>query len=130
LGAKVLVVDDEKDIRDSLKQVLEFEGFEVLTASDGADALKLLNQVSRPAVIILDLMMPGMNGFEFIEVQQHTAGIDQVPVIVVSADPELRKKAPQLHANRVMRKPIAIDTLIKWIQDYSTKKPSAEKASD
>jgi CheY-like chemotaxis protein len=81
---RVLVVEDEQDLRDGLAEVLRDEGHEVETAENGAEGLDRARQF-RPEVILLDLMMPVMNGWQFLESQQLDPALSRIPVIVVSA---------------------------------------------
>ena len=80
----VLVVDDERDIREAVAEVLRDEGFEVHDAPDGAEALRKL-RAHRPDVVLLDLMMPGMNGWEFCAARKSEPDLSRIPVIVISA---------------------------------------------
>lgn len=81
---RVLVVDDERDLRDGIAEVLEEVGHEVVTAANGAEALDRARQFG-PAVILLDLMMPVMNGWQFLDAQNHDDVLCRIPVVVVSA---------------------------------------------
>jgi CheY-like chemotaxis protein len=83
----VLIVDDDRAVVDSLRDFLEDEGFEVVTAAEGRDALDQLRRGLRPCVILLDLMMPRMNGWEFRDEQLQDADLKDIPVVVVSACP-------------------------------------------
>lgn len=80
----VLVVDDEPDIREAVSDVLADEGYEVVGARDGVEAMKKL-KACHPAVVLLDLMMPGMNGWEFCAVQHADPDVAGIPVVVASA---------------------------------------------
>src|SRR5690349_4170946 len=81
----VLIVEDDQEIRRSLKETLEDEAYIVFTASTGAEALDLLRQMGqRPSLILLDLMMPGMNGWRFLE-EMRREGVMAIPIVIVSA---------------------------------------------
>src|SRR4051812_46327475 len=67
MSAKILIVEDDVDIRDSLRQLLEDEGFSVLTAGNGREGLERLKSMSQPCLILLDLLMPVMDGREFLD---------------------------------------------------------------
>jgi CheY-like chemotaxis protein len=103
----VLVVDDEADIRESLRDALGDEGYSVMLASNGKEALALLPKVPRPCAIILDLIMPVMSGMEFYEAMRAVPQPADIPVLISTSDPS---RAP----NRVpvMRKPINLDRLL------------------
>src|SRR4051812_23576179 len=92
----VLVVEDDRDIREALSDLLEMEGFKVYTAGNGKEALSVLKEISSPCVVLLDLFMPVMSGFEFLTAQSHDHIIATIPVIIVSAvadDPKARAKS-------------------------------------
>lgn len=82
----VLLVDDDYDIRSVLCEVLEQEGFDVGIATNGREAIDYLEMNAAPSLILLDLMMPVMNGFEFREIQVANPKWAKIPVIVMSAD--------------------------------------------
>jgi CheY-like chemotaxis protein len=108
----ILVVEDEADIRETLALVLEAEGFEVATASDGTEALHYLRECPPPCLILLDLMMPGMNGWEFRRQQRQDAALAKIPVLIVSAVADQPGAAPALDAADFLKKPLDIPTLL------------------
>ena len=81
----ILIVDDDSDVRKSLSDFLEDEGYTVTAASNGRNALDLMRAGVRPAVILLDLMMPGMDGWDFRQAQLEDPAIASVPVVIVTA---------------------------------------------
>jgi CheY-like chemotaxis protein len=83
----VLIVDDDHPVVESLQEFLEDEGFQVVIAADGQAALDELRRGLRPCVILLDLMMPRMNGWEFRREQQQDDDLKDIPIVVVSAVP-------------------------------------------
>jgi CheY-like chemotaxis protein len=91
----VLVVDDDEIVREALADRLTEEGYEVLTAADGAKAMDCLRKPSapRPSLIVLDLMMPVMNGQQFYRAKQLDSTLAAIPVLVMSADRDLPEKA-------------------------------------
>src|SRR3954469_1683244 len=90
----LMVVDDDTVIRESLADVLQEEGYSVVTAIHGEDALtKLRGGMPVPCLILLDLMMPVMTGGEFFAAQQADPAIAGIPVVVISADGNVRQKA-------------------------------------
>lgn len=108
---QILLVEDDDDLRDATADALGAEGFEVSAARDGAEALTLLRGApSKPALILLDLMMPTMNGFEFREQQLKSPDLASIPVVVLTAS--LASKASSLGAAAVLRKPITIEALV------------------
>lgn len=85
--APVLIVDDERDFREGLQNLIADAGYEVHTASHGKDALEVLSVIPRPGLILLDLMMPVMNGHQLLQVLREDPAYRDIPVIVVSAAP-------------------------------------------
>lgn len=114
--ASILIVDDDPDVRDALESALRDEGFEVVMARDGVEALALLRHMSRPRLIVLDLTMPRMTGTEFHRhVVEELPQLRAVPVVVMSADLEGRSKARALGAAAFLRKPIRLTELLRTV---------------
>lgn len=112
----VIVVDDEEEERDFLRQILELEGFEVEGFANGAEALDYLNHSAQPCVIILDLRMPVMNGPQFRAAMLKDPRLAAIPVVLVTAlDPTA---AAGLSAVRVFRKPIDVDALVGVVRQH------------
>lgn len=103
----VLVVDDEADIRESLRDALEDEGYAVIVAANGRDALAQLPNLRPPCAIILDVVMPIMNGAEFYAAIQADAKYADIPVIVSTSD---ASRAPS--GVFIMKKPLRLDRLL------------------
>jgi CheY-like chemotaxis protein len=103
----ILVVDDDPDIREALQDVLEYEGYSVLLAANGAEALTVLASSAPPSLILLDLMMPVMDGFKFRAKQLEDPRFASVPVVIVSAGGEIMKHAKQLGAAGYIEKPMS-----------------------
>lgn len=108
---RVLVVDDESSIRDVLSMALEDEGYDVRTAPNGREALSMLD-AWLPHVIVLDLMMPVMDGWTFRSEQRTRGSSYQVPVIVLSAARDVHTHAEALHASEVVPKPFDLEHLL------------------
>jgi two-component system chemotaxis response regulator CheY len=105
----ILVVEDDHDVRDAMVQVLESEGYEAVPAVDGEEALGHLQAGLEPCLILLDLMMPRMSGWQFMEHQ--TVRDLQAPIVVVSAygtGDEMRSAGVAAY----MRKPVDVDALL------------------
>jgi DNA-binding response OmpR family regulator len=109
----ILLTDDKPDLRRNLAEALSFEGFDVLQASHGKEAMKLLENV-RPNLIVTDLLMPVMDGFDFIREIRSDASMANVPILVFSAMPEEenRKKVLTLGANDYINKPSTLDAFL------------------
>lgn len=113
----ILLVDDDAGIREALSMVLADEGYRVLVAEDGADALRLLRASERlPAVILLDLMMPVMDGYQFRAAQLADATLAGIPVIVLTAG-MMSGGVAALGARSCLRKPLDLDRLLHELQD-------------
>lgn len=85
VGPCLLLVEDEHDIREQLRELFEEEGFEVVEARNGVEALDCLRQGLEPAIVLMDLMMPRMNGWELLQNMRHDAQIPDIPIVVTSA---------------------------------------------
>lgn len=111
----ILIVEDNADIRDTFRMLFELEGFEVRLASDGEDALQRLDdERGAPCLILLDLSMPVMNGWEFLdELRARHDGAD-IPVAVLSAnvEPGVSRDLKNRYGVRVLRKPAPVDALL------------------
>jgi CheY-like chemotaxis protein len=110
-ACRLLVVDDDANIREMLDMVLVSEGFEVVTAAHGAAALTLVDQI-RPDVILLDMKMPVMDGWEFLRRYRQRPG-QKVPVVVLTAAQDDKRRAADTGADAYIAKPFAIDDLIR-----------------
>jgi signal transduction histidine kinase len=111
LAAKrILVVEDDRDIQDALSVTLREEGFDVTVALSGEDALARLRQDASVDLIVLDLVLPGMSGWQFRSAQRSQAAISAIPVIAMSAD--RRAEAQAIHADYYLPKPFTSETLL------------------
>ena len=108
---RVLVVDDEAAIREVMAQALTLEGYEVLMATDGAEALEQVRR-GRPDAVVLDLMMPRMSGWEFMEACRQERLCDGTPVLVVSAYRGLVETTPALGASACIAKPFDLTVFL------------------
>jgi DNA-binding response OmpR family regulator len=111
----VLVVDDDEDIRGVVAEIMDAEGFHVLQAANGAEALSTARRTP-PDLIILDLMMPVMDGWEFSRRQRLDRRIARVPVLAVSAGIESLEAHP-IDVDRFLRKPMQLDRLLATVRD-------------
>lgn len=103
----VLVVDDEPEIRDSLRDVLEDEGYRVHLAANGKEALAQLRTLQPPLAVILDIIMPVMSGTELYAAMQADPRLAAVPLIISTSDPS---RAPS--GALIMKKPIDLQRLL------------------
>jgi len=115
----ILVIEDDSAVREMLVQTLEEEGFVVAGAGDGVEALRYLETAAvLPCVILLDLMMPRMNGWQFRKIQQHHPSLGSVPVVVLSARPDLRERQAELAVDEYLSKPVHFELLMKTVRRY------------
>jgi CheY-like chemotaxis protein len=112
----VFVVEDDVDTRDMLGRFLELEGFRVELASNGKQALERLHAGVHPCVILLDLMMPVMDGWQFRRQQAAERDIANIPVIVVSAAG--RERISEIDANAYLTKPVDLEQLLERVTQY------------
>jgi two-component system response regulator CpxR len=106
-SAAVLVVEDEQDIRETLRDILEMEGYRVRCACNGKEALDALAEMPRPLLILLDLMMPVMSGYELLQALRANDDLASIPVTVVSAVGDRLAEG-----TAVLRKPVDLETLL------------------
>jgi len=112
----VLIVEDDAELREMMAQLLALEGFEARTAGNGREALDYLQDGDTPDVILLDLMMPVMDGWEFRRHQESDPRVAQVPVIVLSAlDPG---RAANVSAAAFLKKPLDFDRLLQLVRQF------------
>jgi len=112
----VLVIDDDHNIRVVIRQALETYGYTVHSATNGRDALELLKKIENPDVILLDLMMPFMSGWEFIKEQKKIPALAKIPVVIVSAAEAV--EGTILPAQGLIKKPFELETLLKTVEGY------------
>jgi CheY-like chemotaxis protein len=111
----VLIIEDDESIRETLGFFLEFEGYKVFTAAHGKEGLNLLSAIPKPCLILLDLMMPVMDGWGFIAAIQKDTAYSAIPVFVVTA---FGDKAKTIHANGIINKPVDLDRLSEVVKTY------------
>jgi CheY-like chemotaxis protein len=116
--ACVLVVDDDLEIRETMRQILEVEGYQVAVASNGANALDLLHRGLAPRLILLDLMMPVMNGWELREALQRDSRLKTIPIVVFTGDGSAAAKAESGHAAGYITKPIDLEPLLACVAGF------------
>ena len=114
----VLVVEDDGDLRDAMLELLRGFGRGAIAAADGQQALGILRSGIEPCVILLDLMMPHMDGWSFRREQLRDRRLARIPVIVISAHPDPRRD-DSLQGADVLRKPINFDRLLDLLAQLS-----------
>lgn len=114
-AAGVLVVEDDGDLREALAECLRFEGYDVVEAVDGADALARLQRGARPALIILDLVMPRMDGRQLLAAMRVDADLAGIPVVLATGT---RPQDLSQEVQQVLLKPIGVDDLLACVRRY------------
>lgn len=118
---KILIVDDHREIRQVMAELLEINGYQVAGAANGREALALLEEHEPPCLILLDLMMPVMNGWEFLAELRGREDLAGLPVVVVSA---YEDRAPRDQVQAVIKKPIEFPRLLRQVEIFcGTPKP-------
>jgi CheY-like chemotaxis protein len=117
VGSKrILIVEDDEGIRETLRVMLEFENYPVSAASNGEEALRELEKIETPGLILLDLMMPVMNGWDFAKMLAQNNKWSNIPIVVLTAFAEKIELVP--NARVFLKKPIEFDVLMKLVKDY------------
>jgi signal transduction histidine kinase/DNA-binding response OmpR family regulator len=124
----ILVVDDDADVRMTIAQLLEDAGYHALTASDGLEALEILRREPRlrPSLVLLDVMMPNMDGKQFREQQRSDAELGKIPVIVFSAHDQIAQIARALKADDYLAKPFDAVQLIDAVARCTRASPDGQ----
>ncbi len=110
----ILVVEDDFELRETVCEVLKDEGYDIKAAGSGNEALSVLKTIPVPALIMLDLMMPDMSGWEFRNLQSQDPSISSIPVLVVTAGRNLEDHP--IDANEILYKPLMLDTLLTTVR--------------
>jgi CheY-like chemotaxis protein len=119
----VLVVDDDPDILDAICDILEGEGYRVARARHGVEALERV-EAEPPAIILLDLMMPVMDGLAFAQALRERPGKEGIPIVVISADGN-PQRAASVDAAGYLAKPFDIDALLSQVAQMTSSEASA-----
>jgi CheY-like chemotaxis protein len=121
-GPIVLIVEDESPIREVIADVLQERGFQVLPAANGAEALEVLDTV-RPDVMVLDLLMPVMHGWAFMESYIEKTDGQRIPIVVVSVNPVLPRSFDRLGVRRVVAKPFDVNAVVEAVEEAVQSSP-------
>ena len=116
MGRNILVIEDEPAIQQMIKDVLELQGYLVFTASDGREGIDKLRAIQpEPCVVLLDLMMPGTNGWQFLDMQRSDSKLANIPVVVCSAYEE---SAKSVSPSGYVPKPIQLPSLLGAVKAF------------
>lgn len=115
---RILVVEDDLDIRETVTEILREEGYAVDAVGDGLEALDYLRRQPAPRLVLLDLMMPGMNGEDLVRVLRGSPTLADIPVAVVSAARDLEERAEKMKAVAFLQKPISLAGLLALVEAH------------
>ncbi len=114
----VLVVEDDDDVREALVLLLDSEGVNAVGATDGRDAIDRIKAGFRPSLILLDLMMPVMDGERFLRARIIDPDLASIPVVVVSAMQRIRVDPVELHVDEMIAKPVNPSRVLDAVRQY------------
>ena len=114
----ILLIEDNLDMRDSIAMLLEYQGYEVVAASNGQEGLERLRTMERPCLILLDLMMPVMDGWTFRAELLRTPELAAIPVIILSGAEDAEDAAERLRCVDHLSKPFPADRLYRTVRDH------------
>jgi CheY-like chemotaxis protein len=117
-GVTVLVVDNEPDLREFIRELLDSRGIRVVTASDGREAFAYLAAHDLPSLILLDFNMPNMDGFQFRAMQLKDERLRSVPVVFMTAIDQIPQQSGEINRTRCLKKPFETEDLINAIAPY------------
>jgi CheY-like chemotaxis protein len=117
---QILLVEDDPDSRACMRSLLEVEGYVVHTAADGAEALNRLRSGLEPGLIVLDLMMPDMDGFQFRKAQLQDPKLSTIPVVIYSGHHDVKANAALLEPTAYIQKPIDVDSFLDLVSAHCT----------
>lgn len=111
-GATILVVEDDPDTQATLTELLEAEGYHVIGTGNGQEALDYLRNNPPPCLILLDMVLPVMDGWEFREQQKRDPAIAAIPVVIVTAGAAPQRQTRSIDAAAYFLKPVDTETLL------------------
>ncbi|HWN70917.1 MAG TPA: response regulator [Haliangium sp.] len=115
----VLVVEDDRDVREAILEVLEDNAYRAVAASNGQEGLETLRAAAgKPCLILLDLMMPVMDGWGFRAAQKGDTELGSIPVVVLTAHASAPQTAQDMEAAGFLKKPVRLDALLDTVQRY------------
>ncbi|HEX7066805.1 MAG TPA: response regulator [Candidatus Limnocylindria bacterium] len=123
-GNYILIVEDDADLRSVETEVLGAEGFDVRAAADGIEALEAIETAGTPALILLDLRMPRLNGWDLVARLRSDERLQHVPLVVVAAHYAIAQEAATIGARAWLHKPVSIDHLVSVVRRELGEPPS------
>lgn len=119
MSKRVLIIEDDESIRELLVELLESEGYVVSAAENGLQGIEFLKKNSRPDLILMDLMMPVMDGYTFRTEQMKNPQWITIPTVVMSAEASAKEKLKNYSITAFLTKPIELETILKTVEKYS-----------
>jgi CheY-like chemotaxis protein len=119
MSKRILIVEDDNSIRELLVELLQSEGYEVASAVNGLEGLKYLQTQKNPDLILIDLMMPVMDGYSFRTEQLKNPEWSKIPVVVMSAEANAKEKMKNFGITAFLAKPVELDTILKTVERFS-----------
>lgn len=119
MAKRILVVEDDTSIRELLVELLESEGYVVASAVNGLEGLKILQSETSPDLILIDLMMPVMDGYSFRTEQLKNPTWSKIPTVVMSAEANAKEKMKNFSITAFLSKPVELDTILKTVARFS-----------
>ena len=119
MAKRILVVEDDTSIRELLVELLESEGYQVASAINGLEGIKYLQSQGNPNLILIDLMMPVMDGYAFRTEQLKNNEWALIPTVVMSAEANAKEKMKNFNITAFLSKPVELDTILKTVATFS-----------
>jgi CheY-like chemotaxis protein len=119
MAKKILIIEDDQSIRELLVELLESEGYSVAQATHGAEGLSYLVNNPNPDLILMDLMMPVMDGYGFRAEQMKNSKWSTIPVVVMSAEAAAREKLKPYAVTAFLSKPVELEAILDAVERYS-----------
>jgi len=127
MNHEILIVEDDSALREALAQILSDEGYELLSARDGLEAVNCLKKGNRPDIILLDLSMPVVNGWEFRMFQKRDPELARIPVVLITAGGYTQEEVAWLEPAALIPKPVDLTLLLSVIQRFCANSGEVEE---
>lgn len=114
----ILLIEDNTDLRETLEDILRYEGYNIISVANGEQAIQHLKSQPTPCLILLDLMMPVMSGWEFRSQQLRDPEIAAIPVVIISGAGDVQKQAALLNVAEFLTKPIEVSLLLEVVRRH------------
>jgi CheY-like chemotaxis protein len=127
--SRILLVEDDEPIRESMTELLSDEGYDVRCATNGEEAMSMLSKDDLPCLILLDLMMPKMDGFQFRKLQLSDGRLRSIPVVIMSAYGDINKNKRKLRVQAYLKKPVDIEEVLEIVHQWCALEPSPAQSN-